>query len=1353
MFRREILKLIPAIVLILFSPYPFLALLFPVRAGDQPARPPIAIDWSATTLLSVNDDWSGVVGVEGFLGQNLTTQVGADPRTLLATSALAGDRDLIANQANPNGLGTGGVAEFDGITDPTIALQGSSTADAPYLLLHLDTTGLNGLTISYRLRDLDGSSDDAVQPVALQYRIGASGDFINIAEGYVADATSGPGLATLETRVSAALPEAAANRALVQLRIITANALGNDEWVGIDDIVVATGDASRLLSIDDVARSEGDTGTTSFGFTVRLSSPAGADGVSFDIGTVDGTARAADGDYLERRIGRQTIPAGATSYSFEVTVNGDTRSEPDEEFYVELAAVSGAVVADGRGTGTIRNDDFGLVPISGIQGEGARSAMVGSVVRARGVVTGRKSAGFFIQEATPDANPLTSEGIYVFTGTTPPSVVVAGNLVEVTGQVTEFVPSGDPQQPPLTQLTQPQVALIASGQPLPAPVVLTSNLPAPAGAFDQLERLEGMRVTVPMLTVCAPTQGTINETSATAFSSGVFFGVVTGVGRPFREPGIQAPDAPPSGTIPPIPRFDNNPERIRVDSNELVGGAALDYAVGTVVSGLTGPLDYSFRSYTLLPEPGVRPTASGGAVARAVTPPADDELTIATYNLQRLYDATNDPVIGEPVPTPAAFAGRLGKASRAIRDYLRSPDILGVVEVENLATLQALATRISDDAIAAGQPDPRYTAQLIEGNDVGGIDVGFLVRTAVVAGAKPRVSVSAAVQELAASRFTNPDGSSELLNDRPPLRLMATVNHAAGGSFAVTVIVNHLRSLGGVGDNAPGSNGWATVGARVRAKRQRQAEDLARLVQARQAADPNERIILTGDFNAFEFNDGFGDSIGTILGRPSPEDTTVVPGDGADLVEPDLVNLSALTPAGERYSYTFDGNAQSLDHLLVNRATIEATLARRVEHPRLNADFPETARNDASSPLRLSDHDPLVGYFRVAVFCSVPLPTLAYPSEVKVEAGGDAVVVLTSSPLDTSQSVLFSLRDRGTFTGDLGVDATGRITVTAAAPIGDHRIVVLLTDGCGREVEAVVILRVVAPLAGPGLAISSMSPVATIRPASLLLFNAYSSAPDSRFDSAISLTNTHPVSPVSIRLLLVDGTDGAVESRFFSLTPNQTLNFRAGDQDPGVTGYILAFAVNDEGCPRNFNYLVGSAFVRFESGHAASLPALGVPAISLPPCLPGDASITLRFDGAAYQRLPRTLAVSSVPSRVDGNQTLLVINRLGGDLRASLAPGGLFLGSIYNDLEARWDFSLNCSTHQLRGILSSATFPQTSLRFENIVPTGRTGWIRLAHTTDTAIGGAVFNLHPGGFNGGHNLHALTVTTATTLTVP
>ena len=124
----------------------------------------------------------------------------------------------------------------------------------------------------------------------------------------------------------------------------------------------------------------------------------------------------------------------------------------------------------------------------------------------------------------------------------------------------------------------------------------------------------------------------------------------------------------------------------------------------------------------------------------------------------------------------AAFDARLKKASLAIRDYLGMPDILGVQEVENLTTLQALAARIGTDALAAAQPDPQYAAYLVEGNDVGGIDVGFLVKTAVVTGATPRVTVNAVVQERAGTLFVNPDASTELLNDRPPLRLDAVVH-------------------------------------------------------------------------------------------------------------------------------------------------------------------------------------------------------------------------------------------------------------------------------------------------------------------------------------------------------------------------------------------------------------------------------------------------------------------------------------------------------------------------------------------------------------------------------------------------
>jgi hypothetical protein len=129
------------------------------------------------------------------------------------------------------------VAEFH-LPNPTIALNGSGTGDAPFILISVATTGLSHINVAYNLRDLDGSGDNAVQQVALQYRIGSSGDFTNVPAGYVADATSGPNLATLVTPVSVELPSAAENKPIVQIRIITTNAVGNDEWVGIDDISI-----------------------------------------------------------------------------------------------------------------------------------------------------------------------------------------------------------------------------------------------------------------------------------------------------------------------------------------------------------------------------------------------------------------------------------------------------------------------------------------------------------------------------------------------------------------------------------------------------------------------------------------------------------------------------------------------------------------------------------------------------------------------------------------------------------------------------------------------------------------------------------------------------------------------------------------------------------------------------------------------------------------------------------------------------------------------------------------------------------------------------------------------------------
>lgn len=829
----------------------------------------------------------------------------------------------------------------------------------------------------------------AAQQLDFQYQVAAAGtitdantpstgwtdfnslDFVSPIVGATAAALDGNAAAN-RTALAASLTVTVNAGEEIWLRWLDINDTGNDHGLSIDDFSVTPQGsvAMTTLSINDVAVTEGNAGTVLAMFTVSLSAPAGAGGVTFDIATADGVtnpATLADNDYAMNSLVGQVIPTGNSTFAFSVTVNGDMAVEPNETFLVNVTNVVGATLGDGQGVGTINNDDVALTPIHDIQGPGAASPLSGTV-STRGIVTGVRTNGFFIQEpdATVDADPLTSEGILVFTSSAPPAAAVVGALVQVTGTIAEFVPSQDPLQPPLTELTSPTVVQISTGNPLPAAIPLTPTFPDPAGAHDQLERLEGMRVSVASLTVSGPTLGNVNEPMNTATSSGVFYGVVTGVARPFREAGIPAPDPAPAGTIPPIPRFDSNPERIRVDSDSIVVGQFLNVGFGQTVSNLVGPLDYTFRTYSINPE--ATPTVSGTATEAAVSTPTNMEFTIASYNLERFFDTTDEPGISDPVLTPTAFNNRLQKASRQIRNFLKTPDILGIVEIENLATLQGLATQINTDAALASQPDPMYQAFLVEGNDIGGIDVGFLVKTAPVFGATPRVSVTSVTQELDGTLFVNPDTSTETLNDRPPLRLNAVVNHPNASSYPVTVIVNHLRSLNSANGTGPGSGGWATDGDRVRAKRQKQAEDLANLVQARQIADPMERIVLIGDFNAFEFNDGLGDSMGVIGGTPTPDNQTVVPGDGIDLVNPDFTNLFSTTAAADRYSFIFDGNAQSLDHILVNQALVNSTMARREEHARINADFPATDRNDAMSNRRLADHDPIVAFFSVPAF-------------------------------------------------------------------------------------------------------------------------------------------------------------------------------------------------------------------------------------------------------------------------------------------------------------------------------------------------------------------------------------------------
>jgi len=299
---------------------------------------------------------------------------------------------------------------------------------------------------------------------------------------------------------------------------------------------------------------------------------------------------------------------------------------------------------------------------------------------------------------------------------------------------------------------------------------------------------------------------------------------------------------------------------------------------------------------------------------------------------------------------------------------LRLPDILGVQEAGDKQALDQLAARINADTVAAGGSDPRYVAYLFEADDDNSatldatdMDVGFLVKTA-------RVAVTSITQEGKSETYIDPTtGNTATLNDRPPLVLIANVFRTDDTLRAfpspVTVIVNHLRSLLDIDDDrASDTPDVVPQGRRVREKRRLQAEYLARLIQARQTANPNERIVSIGDYNAFQFNDGYVDGIGTILGTPTPADMVTLA--SPDLVEPNLFNLLETLSAAQRYSFVFEGNAQTLDHIIVNQAARSRVTRFTIAHN--NADFPDTLRTDTARPERASDHDMPVAYFSFA---------------------------------------------------------------------------------------------------------------------------------------------------------------------------------------------------------------------------------------------------------------------------------------------------------------------------------------------------------------------------------------------------
>ncbi len=200
--------------------------------------------------ITSNDNWSGVASVEGYFGRNLVGTHGIDPQTVLNTEFVgdvlpsAGNTQVNANKGNPSAYNAGGVTEFDRDTPYAFGIQGNVQA-TPYMVFYLNTTGRSNVTVAYDVIDIDAGSNNSVSQVALQYRIGSTGNFTNLPAGFVADATQGPTIAGLVSARSVVLPADANNQSQVQVRLLTTNAAGidgnstPDEWIGINNVVIS----------------------------------------------------------------------------------------------------------------------------------------------------------------------------------------------------------------------------------------------------------------------------------------------------------------------------------------------------------------------------------------------------------------------------------------------------------------------------------------------------------------------------------------------------------------------------------------------------------------------------------------------------------------------------------------------------------------------------------------------------------------------------------------------------------------------------------------------------------------------------------------------------------------------------------------------------------------------------------------------------------------------------------------------------------------------------------------------------------------------------------------------------------
>ena len=332
-----------------------------------------------------------------------------------------------------------------------------------------------------------------------------------------------------------------------------------------------------------------------------------------------------------------------------------------------------------------------------------------------------------------------------------------------------------------------------------------------------------------------------------------------------------------------------------------------------------------------------------------------------------------------------------------------------------------------------------------------------------------------------------------------------------------------------------------------------------------------------------------------IAGTPPPDNETSVPGDGVDLVNPDLLNLVNTPPPLQRYSSVFNGTARNLDHALVSAGLVAATSARRIEHPRIGADYPESELANNATALRFSDRDPVVTYLAASALNLADLSVTNVGTPNPVIAGQNRTYAITVT--------------------NGGPDAAASVTMSDTLPTGTTFVSLIAPGGWSCSTPAVGAGGVVScSIASSGVGsalftlvvtVSSSAPVGTVV-TNTATISSVTSDPDRGNNSATATVTTtvSAAADVSIKkagpAMVVAGGSVAYTLTVVNAGPSSALAVTIDDPTPAGLTFLSAAGA----CVTTFPCALGAlapgesrnimAVFRVPPGYAGANPIVNV---------------------------------------------------------------------------------------------------------------------------------------------------------------